>query len=242
MATKDEHTSAAPPLLSRVLRAGVLDEVTIEVGTGTEKTKYRPHKSFLIHYSEYFRKALSGSWKEAEDGVITLEDVEPAVFNMFVDWLYTQKLPAGIEAWYQSSDTPEDVDDMVGMEVLRIKLYVFADRFIVPILRTTLNRLIVADTTCRLAPFPDVTSYAFENLPTEDPILAFFVDTNALFCDTYGMEEAEHDLAKHPRLFLVRTIRKMTTMRSFDPPACNQCDYHEHQTEDEKEACAKQRK
>jgi hypothetical protein len=46
-----------------------------------------------MYYSEHFRKALSGPWKEAEELAIYLNDVEPAVFSMFVEWLYTQRLP-----------------------------------------------------------------------------------------------------------------------------------------------------
>jgi len=36
-----------------------------------------------VHHSEYFRKALSGSWKEAEENVVTLKDVEPATCTFY---------------------------------------------------------------------------------------------------------------------------------------------------------------
>lgn len=64
----------------------------------TEKTKYRLSKFLLIHYPDYLRKALSGSWKEAKDEYITLDDIEAPVLDVFVKWLYTQTLP----------DSPED--------------------------------------------------------------------------------------------------------------------------------------
>jgi hypothetical protein len=31
----------------------------------------------LAYHSEYFQKALAGPWKEAQEGLIVLEDVEP---------------------------------------------------------------------------------------------------------------------------------------------------------------------
>jgi hypothetical protein len=51
--------------------------VTIEIGA--DRKKYCVHKELLTHHSAYFRKALQGPWEEARSGVITLEDVEPAV-------------------------------------------------------------------------------------------------------------------------------------------------------------------
>ena len=45
---------------------------------GPKHIKYCIHKALLVHHSEYFRNALKGPWKEAEEGVIRLEDVEPA--------------------------------------------------------------------------------------------------------------------------------------------------------------------
>jgi hypothetical protein len=58
---------------SHALRQGI---VTIEIGA--ERKQYCVHKALLVHHSEYFKKALQGDWKEAREGKVTLEDVEPA--------------------------------------------------------------------------------------------------------------------------------------------------------------------
>jgi hypothetical protein len=67
------------------------DEV-VAIAIGPEKKLYHIHKDLFCHHSEYFRTAYNGRWKEAEDGVV-LEDVEVEIFNIFVHWLYAQKLP-----------------------------------------------------------------------------------------------------------------------------------------------------
>jgi hypothetical protein len=36
---------------------------------------------------------LRGSFKEAEENLVTLSNVSTPTFDIFVDWLYTQKLP-----------------------------------------------------------------------------------------------------------------------------------------------------
>lgn len=41
-----------------------------------ERLKYCIHRVLLVHRSDYFRKALKGPWKEVEEGIITLEDVQ----------------------------------------------------------------------------------------------------------------------------------------------------------------------
>jgi len=40
------------------------------------KTKYTVYRSLLVQHSEYFEKALTGSWMEAQQGVVMLEDVD----------------------------------------------------------------------------------------------------------------------------------------------------------------------
>lgn len=51
--------------------------VVVEVGPNS--IKHHVHKALLIHHSDYFRKVLTGSWKEAQEQVVTLEDVELTV-------------------------------------------------------------------------------------------------------------------------------------------------------------------
>lgn len=99
-------------------------------------------------YSDYFRGALGGQWTESADG-IKLEDVEPAIFNVFVNWIYSQELPSSDVDWVITSEaadasTEYDHDFILRTgDMLRIKTYVFADCFLVPKLQLALNQQIV---------------------------------------------------------------------------------------------------
>jgi hypothetical protein len=125
-------------------RQGPVQNVVIEVGPN--HTQYHLPKTLLTHYSEYFDKALNGPWKESSGEPIKLDVVSPAVFNLFVNWLCSQKIPYPF-AWKPASEW-----DMDGVEALKynecamleIMLYAFADRFLVPTLYTGLNRLLTA--------------------------------------------------------------------------------------------------
>ncbi len=51
------------------------DKIVV-VNIGPEKVKYSLHAGLLAKHSEYFKKALNGPWRETEEGVFTLEDVD----------------------------------------------------------------------------------------------------------------------------------------------------------------------
>lgn len=47
--------------------------VVVEIAKGV---KYHLHRAWLVEYSDYFRTPFKGPWKEAEDAVVRLENVE----------------------------------------------------------------------------------------------------------------------------------------------------------------------
>ncbi|KAI4629163.1 uncharacterized protein J4E87_003424 [Alternaria ethzedia] len=224
---------AAPPLHSAAARSGSEANAIIEVGP--DRMKYHVQKAFLVHHSDYFHKALSGTWKEAEDGVVTLVDVEPAIFNLFVEWLYTQQLPSS------RSDYRRVADANFSEDVCKIRLYVFADRFAVPALRTAMNRQIVGerDVTSGLCWGVTQIAYAFDNLPTSDPVLDFLVDQ-------YYTEWGGHSTFAEglPQEFLLRFFRRVGSERAQGRDVVAEsfrvdfCTYHEHATDADKSSCS----
>lgn len=74
-----------------------------------------------MFYSDYFRAAFNGSFAEATQKRITLVDVDEEVFEQFNTWLYMRKLAS-------------DDDEPLNWHAL-INLWVFGDRFQVPMLQ-----------------------------------------------------------------------------------------------------------
>ncbi|KAF2256677.1 hypothetical protein BU26DRAFT_412709, partial [Trematosphaeria pertusa] len=205
------------------------------VKVGPAQTKYTVQKAFLSHYSEYFRNALNGSWKEAEEGTIVLNEVETGVFNLFVDWIYTQKLLEYPTDWLVAADCscePEKV--VMHTNLLKIKLYVFADRFLAPCLRKLLNRAIVSnvrDGSC--SPSIWTIIYAFENLQATDPVLNYLVDARCTSDGTlYDSTEEKEMYGELPHEFLVRYMERSTEMRvrGIKLKDLHICDYHGHES------------
>jgi hypothetical protein len=219
------------------------DEVIVEIGP--ERVKYRILASFLIHYSEYFRRALAGAWKEASERVVVLgSDVKPCIFNLFIEWLYTQKLPASSPDWRRIADLVHPYS--VSTKLLRLKLYVFADRFVVPSLREQLNRAIVNDydSDCPALEEYETINYAFHNLPLTDPLLDLFVDRYFMVW-RLDLDEGEDEEVYEtlPHEFLLRFYKRVGKWRKEDLQNRHQlfnmdfCSYHEHKAEQDKLEC-----
>jgi hypothetical protein len=189
-----------------------------------------------VHYSDYFNKALSGTWKEAKEGVVSLDDIEPAVFNLFVEWLYTQQVPSSYSDFCLIGG-----GKIKFLKLWEIELYVFADRFAVSALRTAMNRQIVkeANPAKRLLWHFAHVIYAFDNLPPTDPLLDFLVDQYFIGWD--GQMTSTDAL---PQDFLQRFFRRVGDVRKkssgwassvFEIDACS---YHEHATDADKTSCS----
>lgn len=88
---------------------------------GPAKKDFTIHKELLVFYSDYFRAALNGSFVEASDRKIELLDVEEDLFQNFHAWIYTRKLVS-------DHDEPLDMLELIN-------LWVFGDRFQVPMLQ-----------------------------------------------------------------------------------------------------------
>lgn len=56
--------------------SSLLREDVIRIEVGPERTQYFVHPDLLAQPSEYFKRAMNGSWKEAEERVIRLDDVD----------------------------------------------------------------------------------------------------------------------------------------------------------------------
>jgi hypothetical protein len=94
----------------------------------TEQARFVVHECLLTHHSEFFRAALTGRFKEAEEKAVALEEVEPATFGFFVHWLYNRHFPCR-----EQSDDPATVNAFYHEEFpdheASIELYIFGDKY-----------------------------------------------------------------------------------------------------------------
>ncbi|KAH7084946.1 hypothetical protein BKA63DRAFT_6393 [Paraphoma chrysanthemicola] len=239
MATSKETASAKAPLVGNTVSEGI-----VIVAVGKEGTPYHVHKALLIHHSDYFRKALSGPWKEAREGLVTLEDVEPSTFTIFCHWLYTQKFPENESEWEALLSFDERLDWRdEGLQACAAG-YALGDRLMAQSFRratietavTQFDGTYFADSGGRA-----VTSFAFATLPASCGLLQFLGDS---YCAN-SVKDEDSTLAAQdelPRAFLRRVLlrfQELSLMTDEEQGEEARC-YLEHESEQEKNACEKE--
>ncbi|KAI4719678.1 hypothetical protein E4T48_04136 [Aureobasidium sp. EXF-10727] len=97
--------------------------VTIEVGP--EKKAFVIHKGLLCFYSDYFRAAFNGSFKEAIEAKLSLREESADLFYIVNGFFYTNQLRR---------------DDQIGSQLHLTTLgdlWVLGDRYLMPALQNT---------------------------------------------------------------------------------------------------------
>lgn len=136
---------------------------------GPKRVKFGVHKGILIRSSAFFRAALTGTFKEATEGTVTLQEDSPKVFGVFVSWLYTGKL----------ENTVDEIPTPCGSNRLA-ELYIFADRYDVPILRNDAIDALVKNRQELLHIPTSSFRMVYDATPPKDPLRRLLVDMVAL--------------------------------------------------------------
>lgn len=105
----------------RVLRGHEM----ITVLVGPTKEKFTVYENLLRASSQFFRAALNKQWVEGQLRTIEFPEEEPAVFELFVDWLTSGHFDSKTWSTFQpDNDWPPDM--------FWLNVYSFADRLMVP--------------------------------------------------------------------------------------------------------------
>lgn len=101
----------------------------VNIYVGPKRKLWVLHEAVVCERSEYFAKAFQGKFAEGIAKEIWMEEVDPVVFAMLVDWLYgvplrrLEDLNAYELSVYCSSPTGESPD----ISLLYCKLYSIGD-------------------------------------------------------------------------------------------------------------------
>ncbi|KAF2035560.1 hypothetical protein EK21DRAFT_53931, partial [Setomelanomma holmii] len=191
------------------------------VEIGADRTKYHVHKALISRHSEYFEKALKGSWNEAQEGVVWLEDVDDCIFNLFLHWLYSQRIPIAEKDWRHILELDEMSDWKQDRFVALVKAYEFGDRFLSLSFRCQVNNAFaqaVNDCYFDAPTHYECLSYAFDRIPSNRPILQLLIDD---LCTTWSELYDEDDtklqaFRKLPPQVLSRSFLRLQEMRMRD--------------------------
>ncbi|KAF9163828.1 hypothetical protein DFQ26_002084 [Actinomortierella ambigua] len=73
------------------------------------------HSQILAARSSYFDRALQPSWREASDGVFRKPNIEPRVFDLLLDYIYTDNIAVSMDIVSQLTDAAVELglEDLV---------------------------------------------------------------------------------------------------------------------------------
>jgi hypothetical protein len=183
-----------------------------------ESEEYTVHKALLVHYSGFFSGALgSKAFKEAQDGVVTLDNVTECSLKIFLDLLYTGTI-APDSQWvgkYVEADLVDPESTSLSSSI--IEAYIFADKYLVPDMQKFVMDVAVSYSSTRVPWYAEVT-LAFNNLPANSPLLQLLVDMQ---CEQFNLEDADKEeppdaISNLPPEFLYRVL--MRTQELQDVP------------------------
>lgn len=140
---------------------------TINVKFQGSDQVYGAHKHLLCIYSDYFKGALQGPWKEAETRTVTLQATDPEAYSIFNDWLYTQNI---------NIEPPmEVVAKDVQSDALVIRAWLLGDYLLAPKFQNaTMDRFRQSEGPMWDEPMPISIQELYEKTTAESPLRRAF--------------------------------------------------------------------
>ena len=194
---------------------------------------YHVPEELLVEKSQFFRAACRNEWKEAKSRVVKLPDVDPAIFNYYLLWVYRGRLPVRNE-WDVYCDDWED--DAIAVQSDLVKLWILADRLADVRLRNAIMDEIVAamdkHKSAQLVLFrPEMTVLAWSATTAGRPLRQLILDYYVFY--VYA-SDVEQDVDKHHPEFVKELM--LASLRMVDdncsnwriPVEMGRCHYHEH--------------
>ncbi|KAI8934366.1 hypothetical protein NX059_009101 [Plenodomus lindquistii] len=169
----------------------------VQVVVGEEEVIFNVHEKLLTHYSPFFKKALSGNFREADDKEVLLPLTSPTTFEFLVHWLYYNRFPGPKDDEELFDLWTSDDDQGITKTGNLIDLYVLCDNYDVPVARVR----VIDELFCHLKdlrsdtvlPTDAMVSYAFENLPEDSRMCNLLVDMHCYYASQRVWNVAEQD-------------------------------------------------
>lgn len=139
-------------------------EKTVIVKVGVEKRPFTVHKGILCKAAPYFRAALEGGFKEAQNHELELSEDDPAVFKHFLLWSYTGEI---------LSPDAELAD--ISYRTL-VDLHILGEMRGVPTLRNKVIDILIDKQAQKNVIATSQVQHVYDNTSPGCPLRRFFVD------------------------------------------------------------------
>lgn len=200
--------------------------IQIHVGEGEYRESFDVHEALITARSIFFKNALSGNWKEAQERVVNLPEDDPAIFAIYVHSIYNGELPTTPD-----SETLNLSPDWENRGIC--KFYVLAEKLQdIGAKNSAIDALIARskvkdDHGVGRAPAPGSVKVIYNGTTAGSSARKLLVDFYAHRASLSYMAEAEAELPedfKHDLLIKMFALRKPGLE---DPTRATNTEYHE---------------
>ncbi|KAF2650754.1 hypothetical protein K491DRAFT_720471 [Lophiostoma macrostomum CBS 122681] len=102
----------------------------VRVGTLSSQKDFVVHEGIICPRSEFFCRTMNGNWSTAKDRVVILEDADPDIFAIYLNLVYTNRLPT-MECSSDGNTILLMTKAQIQEEYTRLsKLYILSERFL----------------------------------------------------------------------------------------------------------------
>lgn len=91
-------------------------ENTITVLVGSEEKRFMLHQDAVCAQSKFFQAACSNKWREGQEKVVRLPEVEPVHFKVYCDWIYSDEV-SEVTATQEEESEEKAAEDKRLMEI-----------------------------------------------------------------------------------------------------------------------------
>lgn len=171
-----------------------IDQTIVFLKIGPDKKVFSVHKEIFSRQSPYFSALFSGHWKEGKKKSVTLNDADPDVFGIAMNWLYTGHISKALA------------------ENTLAQAYIFADRYDVPELRQCIFDLFDNYKRNRWLPSFETIICAFDNLPENSKLCKLFIDLYGDDWESSKDDDNEKEMRKRlPMSFVLPLMTRLGT-------------------------------
>ncbi|KAF2035576.1 hypothetical protein EK21DRAFT_107097 [Setomelanomma holmii] len=213
--SNQSSTTTTAPRLSAAI-SGPL----VRVKVGLEGRPYLVHKAVLVHQAEYFSKALSESWKGAQNNEVVLEDVEPCIFTS--NGCTLVQCPMGTPSDSKPlalHGNPTKFRTLLEHSMAMLKAGILGYRLLAPKFRAATMECFACQD---LRPaeygetvmFCELACHAYKNVPVHGVLLQYLANT---WCEEWDHDNDGEDeftaLQQLPHAFLLCVMRRQAELK-----------------------------
>lgn len=201
-------------------------EEVIEVDVGNGQKSFYVHRDILTSSSDFFRNALKGPFKEAEEKRVRLSEQTAELFDIYVQWLYDEKL-------YSTKDGETHGDEWDRL----LSLYILGDSIQDRKFRNTVIDAFIEKNIMDNGWPIYLAAGVCSELPSNSPLCRLIADFWAWNATptSYTRSAKSGDVEDAPREFWLE-VAKRTCAAAEDrlvkkllaPWKRDRCQYHEH--------------